>query len=96
MIFPPAGLAASAFGAVGANASVTVSGTMTSYRLYAKDPATNRTKSYNGARYQGTVEGDYRTLYEEYYPQFVARKDTVVAGWLHNHFWGNYNTPQGW
>lgn len=91
--FPPAGLAAAAFGAVAANASVTISGTMTGYKTYAKDPATNRTKSYDGCKYEGRVEGRYTVKYEQYYPQFISRKDTVVAGWLHNHFWGNYNTP---
>ncbi len=39
------------------------------------------------------TEGRYTVKYEQYYPQFISRKDTVVAGWLHNHFWGNYNTP---
>lgn len=73
--------------------SATVNGTVRQYGLIAKDIPTSRTNSYEGTTVTATTWNNNthtrstKTYYDDYYPEFISRKDTTVAYWVGNDFW---------
>ena len=71
----------------------TLDGTAYYYEITASTTdGTGRQSTEDGATYygkiikDGTGSGTYRTVYGDYYPEFIMEEDIAVAGWFYNDF----------
>lgn len=109
---PPVGLAMSIFlacapilvGATLAKAfATTIRGTAYAHSVTATVTMAGdyRTSTHSGYVYDGKVQANgsfvYKTLYDGYYPQFIVKRDLLVANWFYDDFWsGDSHSISSW